>query len=129
MKDLYCNVCQNYTDHEDSDVSSSLDKKTITICKICGQVYDYSKKRYIITGPEDDEEVIKSRLSLLEKDPEAIIIPEKIALEHRLKGMSSKPMSLAMRSEPYPGTGRNQICPCGSGKKYKKCCLNGDDKN
>jgi hypothetical protein len=20
--------------------------------------------------------------------------------------------------------GRNQPCPCGSGKKYKKCCLN-----
>ena len=19
--------------------------------------------------------------------------------------------------------GRNQLCPCGSGKKYKKCCL------
>ncbi len=22
------------------------------------------------------------------------------------------------------GTGRNEACPCGSGKKYKKCCLN-----
>ena len=22
----------------------------------------------------------------------------------------------------YPGTGRNAPCPCGSGKKYKKCC-------
>ncbi len=21
-------------------------------------------------------------------------------------------------------TGRNAPCPCGSGKKYKKCCLN-----
>ena len=30
--------------------------------------------------------------------------------------------------EPYqretPKTGRNEPCPCGSGKKYKKCCLN-----
>jgi len=25
--------------------------------------------------------------------------------------------------EKYPGTGRNDLCPCGSGKKYKKCCL------
>ena len=26
---------------------------------------------------------------------------------------------------PYVGTltGRNQPCPCGSGKKYKKCCM------
>lgn len=22
-----------------------------------------------------------------------------------------------------PKVGRNQPCPCGSGKKYKKCCL------
>lgn len=26
-------------------------------------------------------------------------------------------------AEKYPGTGRNDSCPCGSGKKYKKCCL------
>jgi len=25
-------------------------------------------------------------------------------------------------------TGRNDICPCGSGKKYKKCCLIKDEK-
>ena len=24
--------------------------------------------------------------------------------------------------------GRNDPCPCGSGKKYKNCCLNEDDK-
>ena len=23
-------------------------------------------------------------------------------------------------------TGRNESCPCGSGKKYKNCCLGGD---
>lgn len=23
--------------------------------------------------------------------------------------------------------GRNESCPCGSGKKYKKCCLNKSD--
>ncbi|GAD80346.1 YecA family protein [Vibrio ezurae] len=23
---------------------------------------------------------------------------------------------------PYKGVGRNDICPCGSGKKFKKCC-------
>ena len=25
-----------------------------------------------------------------------------------------------------PKTGRNDACPCGSGKKYKKCCLGSD---
>ena len=24
---------------------------------------------------------------------------------------------------PEPKTGRNDLCPCGSGKKYKHCCL------
>jgi len=24
---------------------------------------------------------------------------------------------------PEPKTGRNDLCPCGSGKKYKQCCL------
>jgi hypothetical protein len=28
-------------------------------------------------------------------------------------------------NEPFPGTGRNDPCPCGSGRKYKKCCGNG----
>ena len=26
--------------------------------------------------------------------------------------------------QPGPHVGRNDPCPCGSGKKYKKCCLN-----
>jgi uncharacterized protein YecA (UPF0149 family) len=24
---------------------------------------------------------------------------------------------------PFAGIGRNDPCPCGSGKKFKKCCL------
>ncbi len=34
------------------------------------------------------------------------------------------------RFDPKPHTpkiGRNDPCPCGSGKKYKKCCLNSED--
>jgi hypothetical protein len=27
-----------------------------------------------------------------------------------------------------PSTGRNEPCPCGSGRKYKHCCGNGDDR-
>ena len=28
-----------------------------------------------------------------------------------------------------PKIGRNQPCPCGSGLKYKKCCLNKEEKS
>lgn len=34
---------------------------------------------------------------------------------------------LRVISPEYKNTGRNDMCPCGSGKKYKKCCL-GTDK-
>ena len=34
-----------------------------------------------------------------------------------------EPRQVQPPTEKYPGTGRNDPCPCGSGKKYKKCCL------
>lgn len=42
----------------------------------------------------------------------------------RAKGKRNKPILL---NPPVPitvetKTGRNEPCPCGSGKKYKKCC-------
>ncbi|KEQ14328.1 hypothetical protein GZ77_07960 [Endozoicomonas montiporae] len=38
-----------------------------------------------------------------------------------IESMGAQPSKLALAAEP---TGRNDPCPCGSGKKYKKCCLN-----
>jgi uncharacterized protein YecA (UPF0149 family) len=37
----------------------------------------------------------------------------------RLKGL---PVRLPWR-RPIPKIGRNEACPCGSGRKFKKCCL------
>lgn len=31
--------------------------------------------------------------------------------------------SLKMVDTPPPVTARNHPCPCGSGKKYKRCCI------
>jgi uncharacterized protein len=31
--------------------------------------------------------------------------------------------SKASKVNPYKTVGRNDVCPCGSGKKYKQCCL------
>ena len=28
-------------------------------------------------------------------------------------------------ADPYASVGRNDLCPCGSGKRFKKCCRNG----
>ncbi len=146
MEDLYCNICKDYTNHETIG--------TETICSVCKEIYDHSKKRYIICGPADDVEVLKSRQMLLDKDPDAIIIDEAVALKHKLGGLPMNSRELAM-SEPLiiknynieledtkyshltkkereadiqpirtePKIRRNDLCPCGSGKKYKKCCL------
>lgn len=37
--------------------------------------------------------------------------------------MKINPTALQMKRQP-PRVGRNELCPCGSGKKFKKCCLN-----
>jgi uncharacterized protein YecA (UPF0149 family) len=29
----------------------------------------------------------------------------------------------APRPQAHPRIGRNDPCPCGSGRKYKKCCM------
>ena len=36
-----------------------------------------------------------------------------------------KPQPQAQPQQLYKNVGRNDPCPCGSGKKYKKCCLDG----
>ena len=49
---------------------------------------------------------------------------ENAELRATLDELSSEP-PFGQLSEPYvapPKTGRNEPCPCGSGKKYKKCC-------
>jgi uncharacterized protein len=46
------------------------------------------------------------------------------ALEQTSQGPQSMTrVAQATVAERYPGAGRNDPCPCGSGRKYKKCCL------
>jgi uncharacterized protein YecA (UPF0149 family) len=38
--------------------------------------------------------------------------------------MEAEPDAVSVnRPKPFGKVGRNAPCPCGSGKKYKKCCL------
>ena len=34
-------------------------------------------------------------------------------------------LKLPQYKRDEPRVGRNDMCPCGSGMKYKKCCING----
>jgi len=48
--------------------------------------------------------------------------PERPRPPAREQRPASYPGSQTVRN-PYRGVGRNDPCPCGSGKKFKKCCL------
>jgi preprotein translocase subunit SecA len=44
--------------------------------------------------------------------------PQQVVLEET--EVSQQPVAAAPRTADK--VGRNDVCPCGSGKKYKKCC-------
>ncbi len=51
------------------------------------------------------------------------LIPLHVEILHRARLAQSNPF-VASANQNLPKVGRNDPCPCGSGKKYKKCCLN-----
>ncbi len=48
--------------------------------------------------------------------------------EHHVEQDAKKKDAAKVKADiqdiPHAKAGRNDPCPCGSGKKYKKCCLN-----
>jgi len=68
--------------------------------------------------PADQQFLHPEHMSPTERAPEQS--PQQAAAPSFMKNKSEKP------AEPYrrktSKVGRNDPCPCGSGKKYKKCC-------
>jgi uncharacterized protein len=50
-------------------------------------------------------------------------LAELAALSSRETGKAQSPRPPAVPAIPQAKTGRNDPCPCGSGRKYKKCCM------
>lgn len=83
-------------------------------------VGDYSDVKEYFNNPEPQEKHIlplKSIFTLAEE--------EKKWYDETDTDLQPEP-SISLPNMPaekkYPKTGRNEPCPCGSGKKYKKCC-------
>ena len=81
-------------------------------------------KRYKTIEVEVDN--IESNMTFGSEDTELDLL-ESVCVQHEidhLNGMRilERAMELTIRREK-PKIGRNEPCPCGSGKKYKKCCL------
>ena len=51
------------------------------------------------------------------------IMPPKLAYSITTQADTQQLKSKKTHHRTEPKTGRNAKCPCGSGKKYKKCCL------
>lgn len=72
-----------------------------------------------LEGAEEPEELRASLPVLVEK-----VFPNAVE-QYALIGRQLGEMAANEVEEPYiapPKIGRNDPCPCGSGKKYKKCC-------
>jgi uncharacterized protein len=50
-------------------------------------------------------------------------LAELSALQHGQITPKPAPSHSTTRTQPRPRIGRNDPCPCGSGRKYKKCCM------
>lgn len=74
----------------------------------------------LATHPVDMETMeIDEELENLAPD----LIPSHVEILHRARLAQANPFATSTK-ESFPKVGRNDPCPCGSGKKYKKCCLN-----
>jgi len=60
-----------------------------------------------------DEQVRRMRERFWEGSPEMAFI----------KPVNVEPTPIQRARKPFPRVGRNEPCPCGSGKKFKKCCF------
>jgi uncharacterized protein len=49
---------------------------------------------------------------------------EQLAALWQRQARDREPLSTPAGKKGMPKTGRNDPCPCGSGRKYKKCCMN-----
>ncbi|MFC1495629.1 SEC-C metal-binding domain-containing protein, partial [Thermodesulfobacteriota bacterium] len=85
---------------------------------------EYQKDGFELYGELDaricDETLMTlSRIQLLREKPEELPQKKKKKMQLSHGGSGDKPSPVKREGEKV---GRNQPCPCGSGKKYKKCC-------
>ncbi|MEY8292704.1 DUF1186 domain-containing protein [Carnobacteriaceae bacterium 52-44] len=84
-------------------------------------MYDYSYIRDSVSYIDDAIEELY-QWPMFEKTKE-----DKLEEEKRLKELEAEFNKITQNDRTDEKVGRNDPCPCGSGKKYKKCCLKKDN--
>ncbi len=99
-EDISCMDCKwKYICHDGCQHHRQSGKKDY-LCNSYRRFFDYSESRFKVLG----QKIIKQ-------------YKEKVLLENRDSSKNSEP------TDNLKSLGRNDLCPCGSGKKYKKCCM------
>jgi hypothetical protein len=94
-----------------------------------GDPIQYDLLRVVLQSSVVEITVYNRALALFQSDDEKLRRIHRTlgVLENSISG-NDKPLPLPLvRAGQPPKIGRNEPCPCGSGKKYKKCCLDRED--
>jgi len=97
-------------------VSYLLDLKAIEAVETIREAFRHDAVDLSVVGDVEEAELdlgIRTQRSTPREIWQNKVFPDRMVEEHTTPTL--------MRSDPK--TGRNDPCPCGSGKKFKKCCL------
>jgi len=105
-----------YFHHFEEDLQKGIDDPTAPLRKPMGE--------YSLFG-DTIEELSRWECFSPEPDPDlSQVLPKPKASKDASRYVALPSFEPAVN--PYKNVGRNDPCPCGSGKKFKKCCLTAD---
>lgn len=108
----YCKECNNFADMERLERRGRERRRGINLVPTSMYGKKVLEVKYrLLGGAASDIDSVDRRLGEVSDSS----VPDKV---------KKKPVNIVIRKveEKYPGTARNSPCPCGSGKKYKRCC-------
>ncbi|GAB6269541.1 MAG: hypothetical protein STSR0002_22830 [Smithella sp.] len=115
-------MTKEYADKTDEDIPEDLQVVIVACCVITAVALPYERENIYETEPDQqpltEEEMEDELYDLLPLSVETVQNHGEKLRKEKFPGNINK-MSC---SDTKVKTGRNELCPCGSGKKYKKCC-------
>ena len=85
----------------------------------------YGNQDPIVAYKREGFDMFDNMVEKIRHDTCSILLNAKIDIERKPQQPTYKPVEVIEASGPKTvgnKTGRNDPCPCGSGKKYKNCC-------
>lgn len=116
-------MTKEYAEKRDEEIPDDLQSVIAACCVITALALPEERENIYETEPgeepQTEEEIENELYELLPLGVETLLkYGEKLQNQRQAKmSKSSRP-----DTKPHIKTGRNDLCPCGSGKKYKKCC-------